>query len=93
MVSKTPTGTRRIIQSNNNPTTTDSSYLLDYAMYNLPVVGNIARGGQSAKYASDLKKNTGRDMVYPGLFYSNAWKNAVSEGMSLFRGGRTSKWM
>lgn len=54
-----------------------------YWKYQIPGYGNVLRATESAKYVSDIQKNTGRSVKYPGLVYNNAGKNVFTDAVSL----------
>lgn len=67
---------------------------LDYVKYNLPVLGSNLRGKESAKYVSDVERNTGRTVRYPGLIYNNGAQRSVNEAVGLAGGiGKTFRYL
>lgn len=69
----------------------DTTNFLDYVKYNLPVVGNLYRSSDDAKFYSDYEKYHGVKVKYPGRHYASYLKSSANELMSV--GGKMSRWL
>lgn len=68
-------------------TVPSSDYHYEAVLNNLPIIGNLRRSAEDVRFAQDFYKNTGRNIQYPGRFFSNGIRNGAMEAMSLGFGG------